>query len=324
MPTTIETLTLPNFLDANILEELKLSADAAAAALSFSVFNPDNIAPADYVVLSPGLEKGELRKIDAGGVTGNVVTTTLALSLQHRNGERVIKLYGNKIKVFRAPNVDGNVPADDQFTLLGSVTIDADQPFSYYTDAAGGTGFWYKFVYFNDVTSGITDLSLSEAIRGGGYGHYVSLGEIKAEAGLDQNRRFDPSEVAQRRVEAESEVKGVLAAAGYILPLQMTSGAGFVPALISGVTRLLAAGLILQQNYGTTKVGDSKNGKLKSDAARATLDRIAKNKIVLLDSNEQMLSKPSLVSGWPDETTKDVGTDGVHGEPAKATMSKVF
>lgn len=322
MPTTVETLTLPNYLDINILEEFDLSADAAAAQAVFSLLNPSNAAVNDYVALNPGSANGELKKILS--ISGNDITATTALGVLHRNHERVVKLYGSKIRVKRAPDVDGTIPADSAFTTLATLTIDPDQPFSYYTDSAGGSGFWYKFVYYNDVLDSETELAIMEAVRGGGYGHYVSLADIRAEAGLIETKKLDEAQVAQRRDEAEAEIKGALAAAGYVLPLQTTNNVPYAPPLVRGVARLLAAGLILSQNFGTAKPSSAKDGKTKQDSARNTLKMIQDNKIALLDTNEQVLLKPALVDGWPDETTADVGTDGVNGEPARARMDKVF
>lgn len=321
MPTTIETLTLPNFLDNNILEDLELSADAAAAQAVINLINSQNLSDTDYVVVNPGEETGEMRKVNTSGVSGNAVTFTANLLLQHRNHERAIKLFGNKIKVYRAPNVDGTPPANSAFTALGSaVVIDPDQPYSYFTDSAGGKDYWYKFTYLNDVTSAETELDLAEPIRGGGYGHLVTLADIRSEAGLNDSKRLADTQVAQRRDEAEAEVKGRIAAAGYAMPLQTTTGAIFTPALVTGLARLLAAGLILGQNYGITKPGSSKDGKGKADQARGTLLSIQKNQVLLLDSNDQVMAKTDLVNGWPDDTTKD---DGFNTGPIM-TMSKKF
>lgn len=321
MPTTIETLTLPNFLDNNILEELELSADAAAAQAVINVLNANNVTDNDYLVINPAEENSEMRKINTSGVVAQAITFTAALALLHRNHERVIKLFGNKIQVYRAPNIDGTPPATSAFTTLGSpVTIDPDQPYSYYTDNVGGSAYWYRFTYLNDVTSAETELDLAESIRGGGYGHYVTLADVRAEAGLPDSRRLADTQVAQRRSEAESEVKGRLTAGGYTMPLQTSTGASFVPAVVVGIARLLAAGLILQQNFGITKPGSAKDGNNKLVQARADLLAIQQNKLVLVDSNEQMLSKGDLVNGWPDDTTKD---DGFTVGPVM-TMSKKF
>lgn len=315
--STIENLSLPNFLEPNILEELKLSADAAAGQPIISVNNPQGAIAADYLAVNPGGENSELRKVNTGGISGNNITFDSNLSLQHRDHERVVKLFGNKIKAYRAPNVDGTPPTDDKFDELGSTAIDVDQPFSYYTDPAGGADWWYKFTYLNETTGEETDISLAEPVRGGGYGHYVSLGDVRAEAGLTDAKSISETQVAQRRDEAESEIKGVLSSAGYTMPLQTANGVPYTPPLIRGIARLLAAGFILSQNFGTTKPSSSKDGKNKQDSARATLKQIGNNEVTLLDSNDQMLAKPALVDGYPNDSTP-------RSEKPKATMSKVF
>jgi len=309
MPT-IETLTLPNFSAINILEELELGADAAPAQAIAALINSQNASANDYLVLNPARETGEMRQILS--ISGNNVTLSSNLNLQHRNHERVIKLFGNQIRVYRALNIDGTPPADSVFTgngVLGTVNLDVDQSFSYYTDNAGGSTYWYKFTYYNPTSSLETDISLSEAVRGGGWGHYVSIADIVDEAGLGKVQKLDDTQIAARRAEAESEIKGKLAAAGYLMPLQTQNGAFFTPPLIENIARLLTAGYFLSKNFGITKPGSSKDGKAKADLAMQKLAEIQLNDTVLLDSNEQPMAKTTLLDGWPDDTTMDNGVD---------------
>ncbi len=70
------------------------------------------------------------------------------------------------IHFYRAANVDGKVPADDLFSVLATRDIDPDQPSTYMTDSAGGSGFWYRSTYFNASTNEETALTDSEARRG--------------------------------------------------------------------------------------------------------------------------------------------------------------
>lgn len=324
MSAIIETLNLPNYSQNNILEELELNADAAAGQAIILVINSAGVVDNDYLVLNPGNETSEIKKINTSGVSGQNITFNSNLAILHRNHERVIKLYGNQIRVWRAPNVDGTIPADSAFAVIGAVNIKPDQPFTTYTDNVGGPDFWYKFTYYNTVTTLETDITLSEATRGGGWGHYVSIEDIRAEAGLNDSRKLDDTQIAARRSEAESEIKGKLAAAGYVMPLQTAAGVYYTPALIENIARILSAGLILMQNFGTTRPNSSKDGKAKVDLARAMLAEIQLNDVVLLDTNDQMLLKPALLDGWPDDSTATAGSDGVTPEPPRATMSKVF
>lgn len=322
MPT-IENLNLQNFSQDNVLWEFELAGDAAAAQAVIFLLNAANISDGDYLCLLPAEQTGELKQVNTGGVSGQNVTFSSNLSLAHKNHERVVKLFGNQIRVYRAADVNGTPPPDSSFnpgSPFATVTIDPTYPYTGYTDNNGGVGYWYKFTYYNPTSGKETDISLAEAVRGGGYGHYVSLEDIMVEAGLNDTRRLDRSQVAVRRDEAESEIKGALAAAGYIMPLQTGAGVLYVPTTVRTIARILTAGFVMLQNFGITKPGNSKNGQAKIDEARQMIAKIQLNDVVLLDSTEQMLAKPSLVDGWPDDTTTD---DGVNVGPI-VTLDKVF
>src|SRR5581483_4055470 len=124
-----------------------------------TVINPQGVTDADYLVLAPGEENSEILQINSGGISGLNITFTTNLLLQHRKGERVIKVYGNQVQAWRAVNVDGTIPSDSSFSTLGSpVNLDVDQPFVQVTDPAGGNGYWYKFAYYNSTTGTGTDI----------------------------------------------------------------------------------------------------------------------------------------------------------------------
>lgn len=323
MPT-IENLSLPNFSDNNIVEESILIGDVLAGVSLIALLNGAGFFANDYLCTNPEEPTGELSQIQA--ISGQNITMFSGYSIMHRSRERVVKLFGNQIKIYKTADVNGLPPADSAFLAgyLGVVSIDADSPFSYFTDTNGGIGYWYKFTYYNQTSLGETDISLSEPMRGGGFGHYVSLEDIRDEAGLEETRLLDDTQVAARREEAESEVKGKLAAAGYIMPLQTGLGVGYIPALVRTICRILAAGFILSQNFGTTKPDTAKDGAAKQKTAREMLAEIQLNDIVLLDANEKMLAKNYQVAGWPDNTTAFVGTDGITPEPSQITMSMRF
>ena len=100
-----ETLSLPNFDSANIAEEFELSAEAAPSQAVITVINPNNALVHEYLCLLPGQETSEIKKIQS--ISGNNITFTSNLSFQHRGHERVVRLFGDQIRVYRAPNVDG-------------------------------------------------------------------------------------------------------------------------------------------------------------------------------------------------------------------------
>lgn len=325
MPT-IETLSLPNFSDMNILEELDLSADALASQAVANVINSQEISVNDYLAYAPNEENAEIKQIQT--ITGQALQMTQNFIQLHREHERIIKLYGPSFHIYKAAaGADNTAPSDATFIANGvyaTVSIDPDQPYTFYTDNAGGSGFFYKFTYYNPTTNTETDISLAEAIRGGGYGHYCSIEAIKKEAGLGDARRLDSTDIAARRDEVESEIKGKLASAGYVMPLQTQSGVFFVPAYIEGLTRRLTAAVILEQNYGVTKPNTNKDGGTKSVKVRDQIAEIQLTDVTLLDYNEQPMAKVQQLDGWPDDSTALIGSDGITPEPSAFTMSKKF
>jgi hypothetical protein len=312
MPNIVETLTIPNFSQNNVIEKLILSADAAANQAIINVLNSADIFSNDFLILSPGENTGEIHQINTN--VSNVITFFDNLLLQHRVHESIIKVFGDKIQVYRAANVDGTVPPDSAFSVYGAVVpIIPNQPASYFTDTAGGINWWYKFAYYNSTSGALTDISFADAIRGGGYGNYCSISDILIKAGLDASST-DLSIVAKARSASQSEVKGSLSSAGYTMPLQTGGGILFVPDHIADITALLAAGILLFNNYSTTKPSAAKDGKAKMDEARQMIAKIQLRDTMLVDSNDQDLALAPLATGWPDNTTC----------PPQATMDKIF
>ena len=107
------------------------------------------------------------------------------------------------------------------------------------------------------------------------------------------------------------------------MPLRTQTGTFYVPYVVSYITRLLAAGYALLQDYGPTVQNDTKDGDLKIKNAMDLLGKIQNNELPLLDYAEQPMSKTYQVSGWPDNTTASRGTDG-RPEPPQVRMSQVF
>ena len=82
-------------------------------------------------------------------VDDTTVTLVSPLEYLHAAFADVTGVLGDMVHFYRATNVDGNVPADDQFTVLATRDIDPDQPTTYMTDTSGGSEFWYRRTYFN-------------------------------------------------------------------------------------------------------------------------------------------------------------------------------
>ena len=316
----VDIIKIPNFADVNQVTIDELASDVASAQATATLLNTNNFANNDYVAFNPGIENGEMLKVQS--ISGQILTMTSNFLQIHRKRERVVKLYGNNINVYTAVNVDGTIPPDTSFAKLGTIAILPMQPFTIYTNNSGGAGLWYKFTYYNDVSTNETGLDLAVATRGGGYGHYVSIEDIKTECGIKPGEeRISDSQIEARRTEAESEIKGKLSSAGYTMPLQTQTGAYYVPPTVENIARLLTAGYILQMDFGLGNPGSTKNGQTKQELAQKMLAELQLTDTILLDTNEQQMAKEALVSGYPDDSTQSGGPDGTP-EPSFFTMSK--
>jgi hypothetical protein len=78
---------------------------------------------------------------------------------------------GGSIRIYRAANVDGSGPDDEDFALLTLRSIDADQQTTYYTDPVGSSDYWYKLTYYDATANAEAALADAVAVRGSDYGH---------------------------------------------------------------------------------------------------------------------------------------------------------
>jgi phage gp36-like protein len=302
-----ETLRPTNFDAINIVEITEATADIAASQAVANVKNAQGFVADDFYVTGElGAELSEMLQLDSK--SGNALTGTSNYLQAHVRGDRITKLFGNQIKLYRATNVDGSVPDDDDFSVLDTVTIEPDQSYTEYTDSIGGSGYWYKKTYYNSVSGSETNIANSTAVRGGGYGGYVTWEEVRGEAGLTQNRWIEESVYQEKLDLAQGEVNASLSIGGYTLPL--TS----VPAIVKNATLLLAAGYVLTRDYGVSSSGTTKDGELKIKQARAILARIESGEESVVDGTTgAVLSQSNKVSGYPN-------TDGSELSPSEARM----
>lgn len=295
-----EIIVVPNFQEFNILEVTELTADVAEGATSLPVKNEDNF-DTDHVVLigDPGTETAEIK---TPSLVADEAITVPALDHPHVKGEKVYKLRANKIRVYKATNVDGSIPSDpDDYSLVTTVTIPADDLETEAEDSDGGSGYWYIFTYYNDIptTPVETDKIVSDAFRGGGYGRYTTEEEVRREAGFSFSEHLEAELVMSKILLAEGIVKGKISKR-YTLPL------AYIPELIREVTTLLAAGYLLKTSYGNQELGTNNEGKQKIDEAMKILNDIVAGKVDLLGLDEIGIAEEETdISGFPDDTTAD-------------------
>ena len=300
----MQTITVPNFKDANIKEHSKLDADTIVGATTLALAHSNDMATNDYLYVGRlGSEGAELTTIAT--VPSISSATTAALVKPHSRFDDVTVLFGNKIKVYRASNVDGTVPADASFSVVGtSNNIDVDQVSTSIIDADGGSDYWYKATYYNSTTSGETPLADAIASRGGGYGDYASIESIRNDAGLQNNHFITDAQINEKRQAAQSLINGQLTGI-YTIP--------FIAPInphIAEITRKLAAGYLLTNDYGMVSSFSTNNGKAKVEWAIDQLNKLKARETTLTDNagTDTSISTTSGLQMWPNTTTADADT----------------
>lgn len=291
-------IRVQNFPSLNIKELTYLSADVAAGLSTFTPENIQGLSENDFIFIDqPGQEQVEKRQIT--DITTGVVTVA-ALSNPHNKGAQVMAVVGDQVKLYRASNVDGSIPADGSFSAVGSaVDLDSDNVETEITDSSGGTGYWYKYVYYNSNTAQeVSNLADVDAVRGGGFGDYTTLSEIRFEAGMQSNKYVTDVYIAECRLAAQAEIDAALKFR-YTVPFDP------VPELVSYIAKVLAAGMVLVREYGPQAEGTSKEGKNKLDEARDLLKKIQDGVIDLVDAIGNPISATNRVTGWPNAETED-------------------
>lgn len=231
-----------------------------------------------------GCEKAVIQSV----TEETTVSLVSPIGLAHGRFKAVSSVVGSKIRIYKATNVDGTVPADAAFSVLATREIDPDQLSTYYTDSTGDSNYWYRYAY-NESNSAETDLDDSDARRGDDFGHYASPTEIRKEAGFDNALNLSDTVIDQQRRAAESEINTALASK-YTTPFSL------VPEIIHTLTIQLAAGLLLQNAYRGTDRG---KGKLK--AGRDLIMALQNGDQTITDENGTAITSGEGISSFPGE-----------------------
>lgn len=251
-------LRIDSFADINIVERGVLASDVDAGASTLDLIGTDGFAEGQTVYVGQLAREGIEKAVVEAVLNPSELTLVEGLKLAHARSEPVTAVLGDRIKIYRAPNVNGQAPAAESYTLLTTRTIDADQLSTYYRDADGSSAYWYTWTYYNVDTEAETDRS--EPIRGDDFEHYASLTAIRKAAGFQNAYNLADSLVDEARRQAQSEINSALGA-HYAVPFNPT------PEIIRTLTIQLAAALLkLNQGMGNQKAIDTLRAQLQAYA----------------------------------------------------------
>lgn len=303
------TLNVDNFTALNAIDKLVLNADSAASITTIPTVNSEGISSNQFLILgyigSEGSEK--IQTIATNPILSPTsFQITGGTKFAHKQFEPITALFGDTIKLYRAPNVDGTIPSDANFTYLLSQVIDYDEVSTAVTDPNGSNGYWYKFTYLNSLTNAETNISDSPiVIRGGQYGVYTSVYNIRREAGMLNNQYVTDSMIDAARYRAQYEIDGGLAGM-YPVPFQPP-----INPMIAALTEKLSAFYLLSTDYGPLATGNSKSATDKQTEFQRLMDNLDTKKYILTDTNGNDLSFAGAggIKSWPNKTTSTTPTD---------------
>lgn len=319
-----QTLNLPNFSDNNIFQntQTQLSADAPPSSSALTVVNAANFISGFLLVGVPGSDVGELLAVNNTTSGTSLTLNSVTTNLQHYQQELVTALFGDQIRIYRVQDAGlGQQPPDSAFnygTPYATVTIDAQNDSTQYTDPSGSGEYWYKATYYNSVTHNETALSGSRAVRGSFTVAYCSLAEIRREAGFTYAAYVKNDQIDEKRQAAQDEINGALDEF-YQTPLQPP-----INDFLKGICISLAAGLLRQAQFSSIQ-NPSVNGDKMYKNAQDRLQMLVMKQRVLVNKQGQSLDGPGAsggVEGWPNQTTSTAaGSQG--GAPRVFRMSDI-
>jgi hypothetical protein len=300
-----QTLSLANYEDINLIERTQLTAPLAAGVNSLPVDNTNDFETGGFILLGDVSSKNaELLQADTVSAADTIPLVAVT-RLPHTQDEYVYALYGDQLRIYRAPNVDGTVPDDSIFqaNLIATVPLDPNDDATIYTDNSGSGNYWYKYTHFDSVTLAETALSSSTPKRP--TVSYCTIDDIRGESGFTYAIYITNKMIDAKRQAAQSEIDSTLSSY-YVVPFTPP-----ISPLLSDICKRLAAGLLLVEQYGQIRTTSTVNGQDKIDKARADLQKLIHPELSgtpLLDANGKSIALPNpntSASGWPNTDTAD-------------------
>lgn len=291
-----QVLNALNFEPVNIMAQTDILTDAEADQDTIAVLNTASFEVGKTIILGEG-ENAEMVVVES--LANQQIVATTDLKFKHLAGERVGQLVGNAVKFYRAADVDGTTPGDGSFSVLATVPIVPDQPGTYYTDTTGSLDYWYKYIYIDtNNPNDYTALADSVAVRGGNYGIYATVEQVRDEAGLQNNTYITDQTLYANLVFAQGSINSALSSAGYTLPLDS------VPAIIEHLAVRLAAGYTLRSKALVNDEAIIAQGNAMVEDVEAFLTKLSEGKLELFDNaGNKLIKGDSVISTAFSDTT---------------------
>lgn len=130
--------------------------------------------------------------------------------------------------------------------------------------------------------------------------YYVTVGDVKREAGFESNTGIPDVSVNEAIRFAQSQVNGTL---GVYYTVPFTT----VPELVRSVVLQMAAGYLLLGQYGVLDESSTKDGEARIKRAREALRGVVSGNDPLVGTDGLVIARNSTgVSSWPDSSTSSL------------------
>jgi hypothetical protein len=287
-------------------EKTRLNSTQVAIGTALELENSQGLLVENFICIGrEGAEQSELKQIDTVNADQKNIILKTATKFIHAKFEEITKFFYDQRKIYR------KLAGEGSYSLIATVSIEVDRPEgTIYEDTTGVDTALYKATYYNSQTMIETSIDDAVAMYGGGGNHYCDLGEIREEAGFNNNDNILEERIYRTRARAEAEINSSLKVI-YSLPITANtywedSGA---QEMIRQVCMLLAAGWLLWQEYPDERGnGTSKDGLEKIKEARSILKEIRDGKLTLIgsDSNTFATVNTMSIEGYPDATFETI------------------
>lgn len=289
-------------------ERTRLAADASAGSnVTLTLENNDGMNENTFIVIGKeGGELAEMQSINAAVVAGTDVQVATLLR-NHKAGEQVTVYRYDKRKFYGCATDDGTFA---QLTDDGSpVTIQVDDPQGTVIEYTGSEGYIYFYATYYNSSDGLeTDADDATITLADESLRYASIYGIRKMAGFTENPFLTDGRVESKRKQAENEINSSIFNQ-YSLPLSE------VPAILTYICELLAAGYIHYEEYGSEGEGGKKLGE-----ARALLKSIGNGTQKLLGEDLaqlELVQSPRSLQGYPNGSEEG-------GDERKFTLGQKF